>query len=132
LPLDFAPEGIALGAGSTFYVGSLTTGDVYRGSLQNGTGSVLVDAPPGGQAVGLKADESDHLLFVAGGTTGAAHVYDSRTGALVASYQFGPNGASLINDVVLTAQAAYFTDSYNPRANSRSLSVTAVTLCSHE
>jgi hypothetical protein len=53
----------------------------------------------------------DHLLFVCGGTTGTAHVYNSRTGALVAQYQFGPNGKSLINDVVLTAHDAYFTDS---------------------
>ena len=56
----------------------------------------------------------DHLLFVCGGTTGTAHVYNSRTGALVAQYQFGPNGKSLINDVVLTVRGAYFTDSYNP------------------
>ena len=33
LPDDFAPEGIAVGAGSTFYVGSLTTGDIYRGDF---------------------------------------------------------------------------------------------------
>ena len=114
LPVDFAPEGIASGAGSTFYVASLTTGDVYRGNLRNGTGQILVDAPAGGGAVGLKADVSHRLLFVAGGLTGAAHVYNSRTGALVAQYQFAPNGTSLINDVVLTAHAAYFTDSFNP------------------
>jgi len=62
-------------------------------------------APEGiakGEGVGLKADVPDHLLFVCGGTTGTAHVYHSRTGALVAQYQFGPNGKSLINDVVLT------------------------------
>jgi hypothetical protein len=85
-----------------------------RTVAQNSTAQVLVDAPAGGEAVGLKADVSDHLLFVAGGTTGATHVYNSRTGALVAHYQFAPNGAALINDMVLTAHAAYFTDSYNP------------------
>ena len=31
----------------------------------------------------------------------------------MAQYQFAPNGKSLINDVVLTARGAYFTDSYN-------------------
>ena len=77
-------------------------------------GEVLVHAPAGGSAVGLKADDADHLLFACGGLTGAAHVYNSRTGALVAQYQFAPNGTSLINDVVLTAHEAYFTDSYNP------------------
>jgi hypothetical protein len=114
LPVDFQPEGIASGAGSTFYSASLTTGDIYQGDLRTGKGFVLVAPPGGGQGVGLKADVPDHLLFVAGGTTGTAHVYDSRTGALVAQYQFGPNGKSLINDVVLTAHAAYFTDSDIP------------------
>jgi hypothetical protein len=114
LPVDFQPEGIASGAGSTFYSASLTTGDIYQGDLRTGKGFVLVAPPGGGQGVGLKADVPDHLLFVAGGTTGTVHVYDSRTGALVAQYQFGPDGESLINDVVLTAHAAYFTDSDIP------------------
>jgi len=114
LPVDFQPEGIASGAGWTFYSASLTTGDIYQGDLRTGKGFVLVAPPGGGGAVGLKADVPDHLLFVAGGLTGTAHVYDSRTGALVAEYQFGPSGKSLINDVVLTAHAAYFTDSYIP------------------
>ncbi len=114
LPVNFAPEGIAKGEGSTFYAASLVTGDIYRGNLQTGTGEVLIRAPAGGSAVGLKGDDADHLLFVCGGLTGTAHVYNSRTGALVAQYQLAPNGTSLINDVVLTAHGAYFTDSYNP------------------
>ena len=114
LPVDFQPEGIASGAGSTFYSASLTTGDIYQGDLRTGKGFVLVAPPGGGEAVGLKTDVPDHLLFVAGGLTGTAHVYDSRTGTLVAQYQLGPSGKSLINDVVLTAHAAYFTDSYIP------------------
>jgi hypothetical protein len=114
LPVNFAPEGIAKGEGSTFYAASLATGDIYRGNLRTGKGEILVNAPAGGEAVGLKADESDHLLFACGGTEGTADIYNSRTGALVAQYQLAPNGTSLINDVVLTARGAYFTDSYNP------------------
>jgi hypothetical protein len=114
LPVDFAPEGIALGTGSTFYVGSLTTGDIYRGSLRSGEGEVFIDAPAGRAAVGLKADRAHHLLFVAGGATGAAYVYDSRDGAPVAAYQFAPSGAGLLNDVVVTRDGAYFTDSFAP------------------
>jgi hypothetical protein len=114
LPVDFAPEGIALGTGSTFYVGSLTTGDIYRGSLRSGEGEVFIDAPAGRAAVGLKADRAHHLLFVAGGATGAAYVYDSRNGAPVAAYQFAPSGAGLLNDVVVTRDGAYFTDSFAP------------------
>jgi sugar lactone lactonase YvrE len=114
LPVDFAPEGIATGAGSTFYVGSLKTGDVFRGDLRSGEGGIFVDAPAGRAAVGLKADRAHHLLFVAGGATGAAYVYDLRTGAPVAAYQFAPSGASLLNDVVVTNEGAYFTDSFAP------------------
>ena len=114
LPADFAPEGIAAGPGSTFYVGSLATGDIYRGDFRSGKGQIFVTAPSGGQAVGIKADLADDLLFVAGGLTGAANVYDSRDGKLMATYQFGPAGSSLLNDVVLTRDAAYFTDSFKP------------------
>ena len=114
LPVDFAPQGIALGAGSTFYVGSLRTGDVYRGDLRSGAGGVFIDAPAGRAAVGLKADRAHHLLFVAGGATGAAYVYDSRNGPPVATYQFAPSGAALLNDVVVTRDGAYFTDSFAP------------------
>jgi hypothetical protein len=114
LPVDFAPEGIALGTGSTFYAGSLTTGDIYRGNLRSGAGGVFIDAPGGRAAVGLKADRAHRLLFVAGGATGAAYVYHLRTGAPVATYQFAPSGSALLNDVVVTRDGAYFTDSFSP------------------
>ena len=112
LPVDFAPEGIAVGTGSTFYAGSLTTGDIYRGSLRTGAGAIFIDAPAGRAAVGLKADRAHRLLFVAGGGTGSADVYDLRSGAAVATYQFAPAGAALLNDVAVTRDAAYFTDSF--------------------
>jgi hypothetical protein len=114
LPVDFAPEGIATGTGSTFYAGSLTTGDIFRGDLRSGAGGIFIDAPPGRAAVGIKADRAHRLLFVAGGATGAAYVYDLRTGAPVATYQFAPAGAALLNDVVVTRDGAYFTDSFAP------------------
>jgi hypothetical protein len=114
LPVDFAPEGIAIGTGSTFYAGSLTTGDIYRGDLRSGAGNVFIEAPPGRSAVGLKADRAHHLLFVAGGATGAAYVYETGSGAPVATYQFAPSGAALLNDVIVTGDGAYFTDSFNP------------------
>ena len=114
LPVDFAPEGIAVGAGSTFYAGSLATGDIFRGSLRTGAGAIFIDAPPGRFAVGLKADTAHGLLFVAGGPTGSAYVYDLNTGATVATYQFASPGAGLLNDVVVTSDGAYFTDSFAP------------------
>jgi len=114
LPDDFQPEGIAVGTGSTFYVGSLRTGDIYRGDLRSGAGGIFIDAAPGRPAAGLKVDEAHHLLFVAGGASGAAYVYDTRGGASVATFQFAPAGAALLNDVVVTRDGAYFTDSFAP------------------
>ena len=37
LPGATSTEGIATGAGSTFYAGDLLTGDIFRGDLRTGT-----------------------------------------------------------------------------------------------
>ncbi|HSL31071.1 MAG TPA: hypothetical protein VK900_17860 [Anaerolineales bacterium] len=113
LPDGFQPEGIAVGRGTTFYVGSIPTGDIYRGDLRTGEGEVFIDAPVGRQAIGLKYDERTGLLFVAGGPTGFAYVYDGETGETAAAIQL-TTGASFINDVVVTRDAAYFTNSRQP------------------
>ena len=114
LPDDFAPEGIAVGTGSSFFVGSLADGDIYRGDLRSGTGAVFVDAPPGRFALGLKVDQRRHLLIVAGGPTGAGYAYDVDDGSPVDDVQLAAPNTSLINDVVVTADAAYFTNSLAP------------------
>jgi hypothetical protein len=72
---------------------------------------VLVDAPAGRVAVGLKF--SDGLLFVAGGSTGRGYVYDAGTGESLAEFSFA-TGSTFVNDVVVTDNAAWFTDSFNP------------------
>jgi sugar lactone lactonase YvrE len=41
-------------------------------------------------------------------------VVDARTGVVLASYQLATPQASFVNDVVLTRDAAWFTDSLNP------------------
>jgi hypothetical protein len=111
LPDGFQPEGIAA-VNHTFYAGSMVDGDIYRGDLRTGTGAIFADVS-GRQALGLKVDTTHHLIFVAGGFTGHAYVYDSRTGADVADYALAPAGM-LINDVVVTSDAAYFTQSFAP------------------
>jgi len=108
LPDGFQPEGIAT-AGEQFYVGSIPTGAVYRGSLRTGAGAVLVQPQPGRAAIGMKVDRG--RLFVAGGPTGDAYVYDARTGATIATYELPTSGATFVNDVVVTKRAAWFTDS---------------------
>jgi sugar lactone lactonase YvrE len=110
LPGATGAEGIAKGAGATFYAGDLFAGDIYRGNLQRGTAELFVDAPAGRMAVGMAVDLRHRLLFVAGGFDGTAHVYDTTTGATVATVQLTAPPA-LINDVAVTRQGAWFTDS---------------------
>lgn len=101
LPDGFQPEGIAIGRGDTFYVGSLRDGAIYRGSVLTGAGQVLVPGAEGRMAAGVEVDRRNRL-FVAGGATGAATVYDPATGARLAEYQLAPAGAGFVNDVVVT------------------------------
>jgi sugar lactone lactonase YvrE len=113
LPNGFQPEGIAVGKGDTFYVGSIPTGAVYAGSLRTGLGSVLVPGAAGHAATGLEYDHG--RLWVSGAGTGKAFVYSARTGALLNELQLAVGaGPTFINDVVVTGRAAYFTDSQRP------------------
>ena len=113
LPDGFQPEGIASGPGTTFFVGSIPTGAIYRGDVQSRKGEILVPAQEGRSAIGLKYDPNSHLLFVAGGATGYAYVYNADSGANVADIQL-TDLPSFINDVVITSDAAYFTNSFQP------------------
>lgn len=115
LPGATSAEGIARGAGSTFYAGDLFAGDIFRGDIRKGTAELFIDAPTGRMALGMKADIAHHLLFVAGGFTGHAYVYDTRTGATIADYAFGAANTSIINDVTLVRGGAWFTDSAQPK-----------------
>ncbi len=110
LPDGFQPEGIVAGRGHELFAGSLANGAVYRANARTGEGEVLVPGETGRVAVGLAFDPRTGYLFVAGGGTGMAHVFDSRTGEEVASYTLTAPG-TFINDVVVTKDGAYFTDS---------------------
>ena len=114
LPGASSAEGIAVGRGSTFYAGDLLRGDIFRGDLQRGTAERFIDAPDGRMAIGMKFDASTGLLFVAGGPTGQGYVYDTGTGAPVTEYQF-TSAPTFVNDVALTRQGAWFTDSARPQ-----------------
>ena len=106
----YQPEGIAVGYGHTFYTGSLNGGAVFRGDLRSGEVEMIA-APGARMSVGMSFDERSGLLFVAGGGTGAAYVFDGKTGEMVASYQL-TSPPTFVNDVIVTRQAAYFTDSF--------------------
>jgi sugar lactone lactonase YvrE len=111
LPGAHSAEGIATGEGSTFYAGELFTGDIFRGDLRTGAAAKFIDAPDGRNALGVRVDVENGLLFVAGGFTGQGYAYDLGTGATVATFQFGTPPGSIINDVIVAGGAAWFTDS---------------------
>jgi sugar lactone lactonase YvrE len=111
LPIGFQPEGIAARNANTFFVGSIPTGAIYRGNLKTGEGSIFVPAQEGRSAIGLSIRRD--MLFVAGGATGQAYVYDARTGAEQGVFQLTTQ-ETFVNDVIATKKAAYFTDSINP------------------
>jgi hypothetical protein len=114
LPLGFQPEGITRGRGHTLFVASFNTGGVYRLDPVTGQGSILVPAQAGRAGVGIKFDARTNLLFVAGGGTGHAFVYDARTGANVADIPLATGGGSFVNDLLITKHAVYFTESFKP------------------
>jgi sugar lactone lactonase YvrE len=115
LPDDFAPEGIAIGRGTTFYTGSLSGQGIWRGDLRTGDGAFLVEG--GGPFVGMKVDRANRL-WVAGGPAGNGYVFDAATGGdPLIVFQLAPMNEpepepSFVNDVAVTRDAAWFTDSF--------------------
>jgi sugar lactone lactonase YvrE len=111
LPNGFQPEGIAIGPGPFAYFGSRLDGDIFQADLRTGEGRVISQGP-GTPSVGVKTDDRGRL-FVSGGVAGDGRVIDTRTGEVLASYQFADPaaGPTFVNDVVLTQGAAWFTDS---------------------
>lgn len=102
--------------GTTFYTGSLGgVQGVYRGDLRTGEGSQFIPGN-GGPFVGMKVDDRARL-WIAGGGTGAGYVYDTTTtptGALLRSFSFA-SGSTFVNDVIVTEDGAWFTESRAPR-----------------
>lgn len=111
LPDAFQPEGIAIGEEPVAFFGSLANGDIFAVDLTTGEGEIIAEGP-GTQSVGLKVD-AEGRLFVAGGAAGDARVIDTATGDELASFDLAEEEETFVNDVVLTPDAAFFTDSVN-------------------
>ncbi|WP_369245408.1 SMP-30/gluconolactonase/LRE family protein [Streptomyces sp. R41] len=112
LPHGFQPEGITIGSAPFAYFGSLANGDIYRASLSTGLGGVIskglgAEHP----TVGLKIGRHGRL-FLAGGGSGELRTVDARSGEIEKVYAVG---GTFVNDVILTPDAAWFTDSYQAR-----------------
>jgi sugar lactone lactonase YvrE len=111
LPEGWQPEGIASGPGTIVYSGSRATGDIIAVDVARGESEIVVDAPAGRTAVGIEQDRFGRF-WVAGGATGDVFVYDEY-GDELAVYDFA-SGTTFVNDVVVTRDAAWFTDSRQP------------------
>jgi hypothetical protein len=111
LPDGWQPEGIVTGKGPVLYAGSLAGLGIYEVDLRTGEGQLLADGE-GRTTVGLSFDQRTNYIFAAGGPDGSAYVFDADSGELVRTYTF--DGAGFVNDVIVTRQAAYFTDSFSP------------------
>jgi sugar lactone lactonase YvrE len=110
LPPGWMPEGITAGRGNTIFVGSLAGGGVWKGDVRTGVGDPFIPAW-GGAATGVEYEHRANRLWVAGGPTGTVRVYNASTGALLREYTFSPAG--FLNDLVVTRDAVYVTDSNN-------------------
>ncbi|MGL5929761.1 MAG: hypothetical protein ACRCY8_12565 [Dermatophilaceae bacterium] len=111
LPDGIRPEGITSGPGTRFYVGSLADGRLVAGDLRTGTVGTLLPGASGRSLRGLFWDKRSGLVWAAGsvGTEGHVWAVDGRTGA-VASDTVVP-GSVFLNDLVVTRDAVWVTDS---------------------
>lgn len=114
------PEGFAIGRGATAYNGSVD-GSIYKVDLRSGLGETLVEpeAEPGCFKLGMRVDPRTNYLFVAGCEGGNAYVFDADNGALLSVFQLPlPAGTvdtlQIVNDLAITNEAVYFTDSHQP------------------
>jgi sugar lactone lactonase YvrE len=125
LPDNAFPEGIAVDEeAGVFYASSLSQGTIFRGNLTEPNAGVFLPGGIDGRTItlGLNLDLERKRLFVCGGHTGMAFVYDTNDGRLLGRFSTGvtptadfQNASTLLNDVaVLPSGDAFFTDSAVP------------------
>ena len=112
------PEGVAYDARSgAIYTGSAVTGAVVRidaKTQQNAdVAAAALPTEPFPALLGMKLDAAGRL-WLAGGRTGTMAVLDAAKGTLLKKFEVPSKGSSLINDVAIAGDAAYFTDSLTP------------------
>jgi hypothetical protein len=108
LATGWQPEGIAVGRGLTAFVGSLADGGIARVDLGTGLRDDDFVASATGPAVGLEYEPGADRLWVAGGPSGEVRAYDASSGAHLGTWTFA---AGFVNDLVVTRDAVYATDS---------------------
>lgn len=123
LPPGFFPEGIENGRGTSVFVGSIADGAIWRGDVRTGSGAVFAPGAQGRASIGIAYEASRNRLWVAGGgpsITGAGdvRVYDASSGDLLRTFSIpapATPGARFLNDLAVTGDAVYVTDSFNPQ-----------------
>jgi sugar lactone lactonase YvrE len=112
LPNGWRPEGITAGRGTSLYVGSLANGAIWKTDARTGAGAVLSPGVNGRVSVGVDYDKRNDRLWVAGGGTGEIRVVDANSGQILRSFTVpGAAGVGFLNDVAITREAVYVTDS---------------------
>ncbi|MFV0457922.1 MAG: hypothetical protein ACK5MT_04005 [Actinomycetales bacterium] len=111
LPDGLRPEGITAAPSGRLFVGSLADGRIVVADPQVASTSTLLPGEPGRQLRGLFHDARTGLVWAAGnlGSQGYVWAVDGSTGAVVAAIQVP--GALFLNDLVVTRDAVWVTDS---------------------
>ncbi|RKT79879.1 hypothetical protein DFJ68_3357 [Terracoccus luteus] len=111
LPDGIRPEGITSGPGTRFYVGSLADGRIVTGDVRAGRTTVLLPGATGRNLRGLYWDRRTNLVWAVGNVGEVGHVWavDGDTGAVAGDTVI--DGAVFLNDLVVTRDAVYVTDS---------------------
>lgn len=109
------PEGVVYDeANGRFYVSSTTNGTIFRGDVTSGEIEIFVPGAAGRAFTGLELDDAGRL-YAAGATTGQVFVFDTATGAIIATYDNGLAPNTFLNDIAITGDGGVFvTDSFNP------------------
>ncbi len=111
LPSGWQAEGVT-SDGTTLYAGSLADGAIWKGDATTGEGAVLAPGTEGRTTVGVDVEAEAGRLWAAGGATGQVLAFDTETGDVLQTYQLE---AGFLNDVAVTPEAVYVTDSFVPQ-----------------
>jgi hypothetical protein len=111
LPNGLRPEGVTSGPGSRYFVGSLADGRIVTGDLRTGSSSTLLAGATGRQLRGLYWDGRSNLVWAVGNVGADAHIWavDARRGTI--RQDTVVPGAKFLNDLVVTRNAVWATDS---------------------
>jgi sugar lactone lactonase YvrE len=114
LPRGWEPEGVTTD-GRLLWVGSLADGAIRRIDPQTAQRRTIHQGKDGRMAVGLDFDRRRHMVWVAGGESPVVRVHDAVTGDVVRTYRFRALAGGFLNDLVVTREGVFATDSAHRR-----------------